>query len=269
LPDLMGRGTDWDDLGPDDQAIQAAKMQVHAAMVDRADQGVGQIVEALKAAGRFNDTVIFVLADNGASPEVPGGPGYDRSAETRDGRPIRYKGFSPDELGGETTYTGIGAYWANAVNTPYRYWKMESFEGGCHTPLVVHWPAGLAAAPGSFCDDLGHIMDLMPTCLDLAGAEYPKTFGGHAIAPTEGKSLLPLLEGKGRPGHNVLFFEHEGGKAVVAGGWKAVQPTRGDTWELYHLAEDRTETRNLAQAQPDRLKALVDRWQAWAAKMGL
>jgi len=271
LPPLMGRGPDWDDLDAAGRALAAAKMQVHAAMVDRADQGVGRILDALKAVGRYDDTVIFVLADNGASPEDPAdwGPGYDRTSETRDGRKVRYKGFSPNELGDETTYAGIGAYWANAANTPFRYWKKESFEGGCHTPLIVHWPAGLTAEPGSLCDDLGHVMDVMPTCLDLAGAKYPTTYQGHAIAPTEGKSLLPLLQGKDRPGHDALFFEHVGGKAVVAGGWKAVQPTRGNAWELYHLAEDRTETRNLAEAQPDRLKALVERWQAWAKRMGL
>ena len=271
LPELMGKGPDWDDLPDDQRALAVASMQVHAAMIDRADQGVGQIVEALKAAGRYDDTLILVLADNGASPEDPAdwGPGYDRTAETRDGHKVRYKGYSPEELGSETTYAGIGAYWANAVNTPYRYWKKESFEGGCHTPFVAHWPRGLRAEPGSFCRDLGHVMDVMPTCLDVAGAEYPTTFEGHAIEPLEGKSLLPLLKGEERPGHDALFFEHVGGKALISGGWKAVQPTRGNQWELYHLAEDRTETRNLADADPDRLKALVARWQGWAKKVGL
>ena len=271
LPDLMGKGPDWDDLSDDHRAMEAAKMQVHAAMVDRVDQGVGQIVEALKATGRYDDTVILVLADNGASPEDPAdwGPGYDRTAETRDGRKVRYKGYTPDELGAETTYAGIGAYWANAANTPYRYWKRESFEGGCHTPLIAHWPRGLRVKPGSFCDEPGHVMDVMPTCLELAGASYPKSYKGHAITPVEGQSLLPVLKGEGRPGHDALFFEHEGGKAVIAGGWKAVQPTRGNAWELYHLAEDRTETRNLADREPKRLKTLVARWQESAKRVGL
>ncbi len=271
LPDLMGRGPDWDDLSEADRALMAARMQVHAAMIDRADQGVGRIVEALKAAGRYDDTVIFVLSDNGASPETPAdwGPGYDRTAETRDGRTVRYTGFRPEELGSETTYAGIGAWWSNASNTPYRYWKKESFEGGCHTPLIVHWPKGLGARPGSLTDEMGHVMDIMPTCLNLAGAAYPRSFNGHRITPPEGRSLRPVLRGGGRPGHEALFFEHVGGKAVIADGWKAVQPTRGKTWELYHLARDRTETRNLADADPDRLARLVRRWQGWATRVGL
>ena len=271
LPDLMGRGPDWDDLAEADRARMAARMQVHAAMIDRADQGVGRIIEALKAAGRYANTVVFVLSDNGASPETPAdwGPGYDRTAQTRDGRTVRYTGFDADELGSETTYAGIGAWWANASNTPYRYWKKESFEGGCHTPCIVHWPGGLGARPGSMTDRMGHVMDLMPTCLDLAGVEYPRTFDGHRITPLEGRSLMPLIQGRDRPDPEALFFEHEGGKAVIAGGWKAVQPTRNDTWELYHLAEDRTETRNLANAEPDRLASLVQRWRAWAGHVGL
>jgi arylsulfatase len=271
LPDLIGRGPDWDDLSEAERTLMAARMQVHAAMIDRADQGVGRIVEALKAVGRYDDTVIFVLSDNGASPETPAdwGPGYDRTAETRDGRTVRYSGFDADELGSETTYAGIGAWWANASNTPFRYWKKESFEGGCHTPLIVHWPRGLGAAPGSMTDRMGHVMDLMPTCLDLAGAAYPATFNGHRITPLEGRSLLPVMTGDGRPGHETLCFEHEGGKAIISDGWKAVQPTGTNTWELYHLAEDRTETRNLADADPDCLAALVARWNAWAEHVGL
>jgi len=270
LPDLMGRGPDWDDLSDAQRALAAARMQVHAAMIDRVDQGVGRIVEALKAAGRFEDTAIFILADNGASPEMPAdwGPGYDRSARTRDGRKIRYRGFRPDEIGSETTYTAIGPWWANAVNTPYRYWKKESFEGGCHAPLVVHWPNGLVTAPGSLTDQVGHVMDIMPTCLDLSGATYPTEVAGHAVTPVEGKSLVPIFCGRRRPGHEALYFEHEGGKAVIADGWKAVQPTASDAWELYHLAEDRTETRNLAEIEPGRLRSLVRRWRAWAKRVG-
>ncbi len=269
LPPLMGRGPDWDALGPEQRALASAKMAVHAAMVDRADQGVGRIVEALRAAGRLENTVIFVLADNGASPEVPRRPGYDRTSRTRDGRPVRYAGFRPEELGSETTYTGIGAWWANAANTPFRYWKKESFEGGCHTPLIVHWPAGLAAEPGSLTDQMGHVMDLMPTCLELAGAEYPRRLAGHDLLPLEGKSLVPILRGGRRAGHEALFFEHEGGKAVIAEGYKAVQPTTSEVWELYHLETDRTETRNLARAEPERLARMVARWKGWARRVGV
>lgn len=268
LPELMGRGADWHELGDDERVFQAAKMQVHAAMVDRVDQGVGRIVRALKDEGCYENTVIMVLSDNGASPEVPAvwGPGYDRPGRTRDGRRIRYRGF--DRPGPETTYAGIGSYWANAANTPFRYWKKESFEGGAHTPLIVHWPRGLGTAPGGLTDQMGHVMDVMPTCLHLAGAEYPRRFNGHEIEPLEGISLLPVLKGERREGHDALFFEHVGGKAVADGEWKLVQPTRGSRWELYHLAVDRTETRDLAERYPDRVRSMRKRWEEWADRVG-
>lgn len=266
LPALMGGGPDWDELNDAQRAFQAAKMAVHAAMVDRADQGIGKVLDALKKTGRLDNTLIFVLADNGASPEVPGGPGYDRTGETRDGRKVLYRGF--ERPGAETTYTGIGGYWANAANTPFRYWKKESFEGGSHTPLIVHWPAGLKAKAGSLTAQMGHVMDIMPTCLEAAGAKYPKTFEGHAIKPAEGKSLLPILRGGDRPGHDALYFEHAGGRAVREGDWKLVA-LPGKPWELYNIARDRTETTNLAPAHPDRVKALAAKWDQWAARVNV
>jgi arylsulfatase len=262
LPELTSAGKAWDDLSKDEQAFQAAKMAAHAALVDRLDQGVGELVAALKAAGRLDDTVIFFLSDNGASPEVPAGPGYDRSSQTRDGRPVRYAGFAAP--GPETTYTGIGPRWASAANTPFRYWKAESFEGGCHTPLVVAWPKGLKAKAGSVSEEVGHVIDLLPTCLELAGAAYPKAHAGHRLTAPDGKSLLPTLLGRPREGHSRLFFEHQGGRAVREGDWKLVAPARSpDAWELYDLAGDRTETRDLAREQPDRVRALRRAWADW------
>jgi len=269
LPKLMGRGKEWNQLTKQQRALQTARMRVHAAMVDRVDQGMAKLVQALKSTGRYDNTVIFVLADNGASPEIPQRPGYDRSGRTRDGTKIRYRGFSAAQLGSETTYTGIGPWWANAANTPFRYWKKESFEGGMHTPLIVHWPAGLKTSPGSLTNQLGHVMDVMPTCIELADAKYPRKFRGRAIPPLEGKSLLPVLRNQTQTGHKELYFEHAGGKAVITGGFKLVQPSRGKTWELYHLDKDRTETRNLASEKPELAKTLIGRWQRWAGRVGV
>ncbi|MBN2473197.1 MAG: arylsulfatase [Pirellulales bacterium] len=268
LPELMGRGSDWDELDRPGRKLQAAKMAVHAAMVDRVDQGVGRVLAALEATGRLDDTILFVLADNGASPEVPAEPGYDRTGATRDGTPVRYRGFAPEEIGGETTYTGIGAYWANAANTPFRYWKKESFEGGNHTPLIVHWPAGLKTPPGGVTAQTGHVIDVMPTCLELAGAEYPQTFGGHDVLPVEGRSLVPILRGERRQGHPVLYFEHEGGRAVRQGNWKLVAAERR-RWELYDMATDRTETTDLADRHPQRVAQMAAMWDRWAEKVKL
>ena len=269
LPPLMGGRRGWKQLSKNEREMQAAKMRVHAAMVDRADQGIGEIIKELKNTGRFKNTAIFILADNGASPEVPRRPGYDRNDFTRDGRKIRYSRFKPAEVGSQTTYTGIGPRWANAANTPFRYWKKESFEGGMHTPFIVHWPAGLKLVPGSKTDRVGHVMDLMPTCLDLAKRKYPKNFAGKKVTPREGYSLLPILRTGDRDGHQALYFEHTGGKAVIAGGYKLVQPTRSKRWELYDFNKDRTETKNLASDKPAQVRKMTAMWQAWAKRVGV
>ena len=209
--------------------------------------------------------MIVVLADNGASPERYTDPGFDRPAETRDGRPIQYVGrFEP---GAETTWGYIGSYWANALNTPFRYWKAEEFEGGCHTPMIVHWPKGLETRPGSITPQMGHVIDLMPTCLELAGASYPSKYAGHDLKPIEGKSLVPILKGQQREGHGALFFEHEGKRAVLTEDWKLVAGARRE-WELYHVDEDATETRNLAGPERKRVAELSRKWRAWADRVG-
>jgi arylsulfatase len=270
LPELQARGRVWENLSADEKKYEARKMAVHAAMVDRVDQGIGRIVEALRETGRLDNTVIFFLSDNGASPEAPSEPGYDRPGHTRDGRPLHYKDIPLDMLGSELSYTGIGGPWASAANTPYRYWKQESFEGGCHTPLIVQWPAGLKTERGGVTSQAGHVMDIMPTCLELGGADYPGTYKSHALTPLDGKSLLSILEGNTRDGHEAIFFEHVNGRAVRIGDWKLVAlsgtPRR---WELYNLAEDGTETVNLADKYPDRVSAMAAQWDAWAKQVGL
>jgi len=267
LPALMDGGKKWDALSAEQRALEARRMAVHAAMVDRADQGVGRVLSALKETGAFENTVIFVLSDNGASPERWTKPGIDRPSRTAAGDKIRYDPgtFTP---GPATTWGYIGTPWANAANTPFRYWKGEAFQGGNHTPLIVHWPNGLEQTPGSLTRQPGHVIDLMPTALDLANVAYPKNDNGHALKDLEGSSLLPILKGKQRPPHDALFFEFAGGKAIIDGGWKAVQPRGGDRWRLYHLAEKRTEIHDLATQHPDRLRQLRGRWRQWADRVG-
>ena len=227
---------------------------------------MSKIIEALEQTGNLDNTVIFFLADNGASPEVPTVPGYDRSSQTRDGRKIRYKGFTGP--GPETTYTGIGAPWASASNTPFRYWKKESFEGGCHTPLIVHWPKGLVAGPGAVTEQLGHVIDIMPTCLELAEANYPDQYNGQTLTPLDGRTLKPILADSKREGHEQLFFEHMGGRAVIEGRFKLVA-LENRPWELYDLSTDRTEMNNLADEHPDRVRTMSNHWDNWAANVGL
>ncbi|MBD3265362.1 sulfatase-like hydrolase/transferase [bacterium] len=269
LPGVQMRNDsdDWDILSAKERDFQADKMAVHAAMVDRMDQGIGRMVDTLESTGQMENTVIFFLADNGASPEVPQRPGYDRTGETRDGREVQYQGdFEP---GPETTYTGIGSAWSSASNTPFRYWKKQSFEGGCHTPMIVHWPKGMSGG-GSVTEQPGHVMDIMPTCLDLAGAKYPEEYQGHRLLPLEGKSLLPILQGQTREPHAKLFFEHMNGRAVRMGDWKLVaHSSTPRQWRLYNLAADRTEMHDLAETHPDKVKEMAQAWTAWARKVGL
>jgi arylsulfatase len=217
----------------------------------------------------MDNTLILFLADNGASPEVPQRPGYDRTGQTRDGRPVKYHNIPLDELGSEISYTGIGTPWASASNTPFRYWKQESFEGGCHTPLIAHWPDGLQAKPGSVCHAVAHVMDVMPTCLELAGASCPNTFAGQKLTPIEGKSLVPILKGQSQAGHDKLFFEHVRGRAIRMGDWKLVAFSgTSNKWELYNLAKDQTETQDLADQYPDRVETMKAEWYAWARRVG-
>lgn len=268
LPPVQSQGMEWDSLTDKEKRFQAGKMAAHAAMVDRMDQGIGRILDALRQNGELDNTVIFFLVDNGASPEIMTRPGYDRTSQTREGEEVLYSGF--EHTGPETTYGGIGPAWANANNTPFRYWKKESFEGGCHTPLIVHYPDGLQALGGTMTGQVGHVMDIMPTCLELAGAEYPATYNGHDITPVEGKSLIPIFHGQEREGHDAIFFEHERGRAVRMGDWKLTANSgTPQKWELYHLSEDRTETKDLASEHPERVEEMIQAWNHWAKRVGI
>lgn len=256
-------GRKWESLSAPEKAFNARKMAVHAAMVDRVDQGVGAIIAALKKTGQLDHTVILFLADNGASPEIPRQPGYDRNSATRTGQKVNYKeDISLEALGSQTTYTGIGPEWANAVNTPYRYWKYESYGGGIRTPAIIHW-GGLQTGNGQIVDELSHVMDFMPTVLDLSGANYPKNYQGNDLGHLDGHSLLPTLQNKQRNGYQNLYFEHENGKAMIAGDWKITLLRSTNEWGLYNLKDDPTEAVDLSETYPEKLKALKANWQKW------
>ena len=269
LPPVQDGNAEWDALSDNEQQYMAEKMAVHAAMVDQMDQGIGSVIDALEETGQLDNTLILFLSDNGASPETPKdwGPGYDRPSETREGEEIQYRDL--DNVGPETTFAGIGPAWASASNTPFRYWKAEQYEGGAHTPMIAHWPDGDIEAGGR-TDQQGHVMDVLPTCLDLAGAGYPDEYDGRDITPLAGRSLVPILQGQQRRGHERLFFEHVGGKAVIEGKWKLVSLRPDDApWRLYNLAEDPTETNDLSGEYPGRTRDLKNAWQAWAESVGV
>ena len=251
----------WNTLDDEQKRYEAEIMSVHAAMVDCVDQGIGRIVEKLKETETYENTLILFLADNGASPERGYPPGFDRNGHKRDGTPVNYKART--NLGSEDTYPYLGAPWANAANSPFRYWKMESYEGGCHTPMIAHWPKGLRVKNGAITDQVAHVIDIMPTCLELAGAKYPKTYNGSKTPAMDGITLLPLLKGEKRKGHEKLFFEHEGGAALRMGDWK-ISARKGKPWQLFKMSDDRTETNDLAKQYPKKLKKMVQAWKTSA-----
>jgi arylsulfatase len=245
---------------------EASNMEVHAAMVDCVDQGIGKIIAKLKATGQYDNTLIVFMSDNGASPERYNDSGFDRPSMMRNGTPYIYPNNYPTP-GPQTSMGALGDAWAGAVNTPYRYWKSESFHGGTTTPMIVHWPAGLKTQPGSITKQVGHVIDIMPTCLDLAGASYPTTYKGVKILPEEGRSLKPILEGQ-TIGEDTIYWEHEGGRAVRAGNWRLVS-LKNANWQLFNLAEDLSETKNVAVENPEKVIELKTLWNAWARKVGL
>jgi arylsulfatase len=247
---------------------QARRMEVYAAQVDRMDQGIGKIVAALEEKDQLENTLIFFLADNGGCAEELG-EGWGRQlfipTETRGSEPV-VLGNEHTELmpGPENTYQSYGRPWANVSNTPFRLYKHYVHEGGIATPLVVHWPAGLAAQ-GEWRETPGHLIDIMATCVDVAGAAYPQTYRGKAIQPMEGLSLRPVFAGKTQE-REAIYFEHEGNRAIRRGKWKLVAKGREAAWELYDMEADRSETRNLATEQAEVVAELSAMWQQWAKR---
>jgi arylsulfatase A-like enzyme len=263
-------------------------MEVYAAMVERMDRGVGQIVDELRRQGQLDNTLIFYLQDNGGCAEEIG-RAADRvlpadyrprklaadelqkelfAKETRDGRRVRQ---GPTVLPGPAdSYLAYGEGWANVSNTPFREYKHWVHEGGISTPLIVHWPAQLrgdsAVRPGSLVPTPGHLIDIMATCLDVARATAPTRFRGQPITPPEGVSLLPLLRNKPLARTEPLYWEHEGNRAVRDGRWKLVAKGAAAPWELYDIDTDRSELHNLAAQHPERVKKMASQWNAWAKR---
>ena len=253
----------WED-NPDKE-WDARAMAVHAAMVDRMDQGIGRIIGALKETGELENTIILFLSDNGASAEDAAryGPGFDRPGETRDGRKIIYPTKKEVMPGPQTTFASIGQRWANVASTPYSYWKSESYEGGIHTPLIAFWPQGMTAEKGSTTNQVGHVMDFMATFIELGQAKYPQEFKGNQIKPMEGISLAPIFKGKKRQGHKILFNEHYGAKYVRTEDWKLVAQGN-QKWNLYRIKEDQTELDDVSAQYPVKMHELDSLWNQWA-----
>jgi arylsulfatase A-like enzyme len=262
LSPRMGAELTWEE-NPDKE-WDARAMAVHAAMVDRMDQGIGKLVEALRLAGELENTLILFLSDNGASPEnaMQYGPGFDRPGETRSGQKIAYPTKKEVMPGPQTTFTSIGARWANVANTPYQYAKAESYEGGVRTPMIAFWPAGIKVPKGSISERTGHVMDFMATFVDIAGANYPTVYNANQITPLQGSSMAPAFTSAAANGHNTLFNEHFGARYVRSDEWKLVS-RRGEPWRLFRISDDETELNDLAAKHPEIVQRLDKLWQDW------
>jgi arylsulfatase len=238
----IGHALPWDELTPEQKQFQPIKMSLHAAMVHRMDIEIGRVIDRLKALGYFENTIVFFLSDNGASAEqIIRGDGHDRNA-------------SP---GSAKTYLSIGPGWSSAANTPFRLHKSWVHEGGITTPLIVHWPEGIKAH-GELRSNPGHVVDLVPTILELAGQKNPTRVKSAPVPP--GKSLVPVFTHDGSVTHDSLWWFHDGNRAIRMGDWKLVAD-HAKPWELYDLHADRSETTNVATNYPTRVKSLEQEWQ--------
>ena len=241
------RRYDWETA---DQDFEDLRMAVYAAMIDSMDQNIGRLMTALEEIGVDDNTLVLFLSDNGGCSEEPGG--RDPSERTP---------------GPGSDYVAVGPAWGWAQNAPFRRYKSWVHEGGITTPLIAWWPGKVPAE--SWCREPAHIMDFMPTFLELAGGAYPTTFRGQEILPVEGKSIRPLLQGRERQPHDQLFWEWPGNRALREGDMKLVWDKDVKQWELYDLSKDRTETINLANQQPARVETMSAAWGKWAERTGL
>jgi arylsulfatase len=169
--------------------------------------------------------------------------------------------------GPEDTWQSVGANWAFLSSTPFRMYKGFEHQGGHAVPLIMHWPQVIHDG-GQISDELCHVIDLLPTALDAAGVSYPETFDARRIDPVDGKSLLPLLKGEARDGHDTLYWGAINGKAIRQGPWKLVR-ARQNPWELYDMTADRTELNDLAAQHPEKVQQLEQQWEAWRDSVSL
>jgi len=253
---------------------EARRMAVYAAQIDRMDQNIGKIVNKLGERNIAENTLLLFISDNGGNYEemersggaVANDPLF-RPHETLDGKLMR-AGNEPSIIpGGADTYCSYGIPWGNASNTPFRQYKHYAHEGGISTPLLAHWPAGIREK-NRFTSQVGHEIDIMATCLEIAGVRYPTTYRGKQILPLEGKSLLPVFQGRQREGHDTICWEHEGNSAIRQGKWKLVS-AYPDWWELYDMEADRTEMHDLAAQYPERVKEMAALYGIWAKRVGV
>ncbi len=246
LTDVDKKAYDWETANHDHEDL---RMAVYAAMIDSMDQNIGRLCVALEEAGVADNTLVIFLSDNGGCSEEPGG----RGPEIVPG---------PKEF-----YAAVGPAWGWAQNAPFKKHKSHTHEGGILTPCIAWWPGQIEA--GAITRQPAHIIDIMPTLLEIAGGTYPEQYAGQQILPVEGKSFVSVLKGAQRDPHEMLYWEWAGHRAVRMGDWKAVYSKGVNRWQLFNLAEDRCEANDVAETEPEVTQKLSDAWLVWAKSNGL
>ncbi len=246
-PGEVNRPLPWTELTSAQREFQAEKMAIHAAMIDRVDREIGRVLKQLRAMDALDNTLIMFLSDNGASAEIM----------------VRADGHDPTAAAGSAkSYLCLGPGWSTTCNTPFRKHKTWVHEGGIATPLVLHWPAGLGKA-GRLDQTVGHVIDLVPTILQVAGVDDPPPADARELDPPPfpGRSLLAVWQ-QGQPvARDDLWWAHEGNRAIRIGDWKLVAAGEDGEWELYNLKSDRSETNDLAGRHPQRVAEMANVWQ--------
>lgn len=241
----------WNSLNEQEQKEVAYRMAVYAAQISCLDQNVGKLVDALKRENKFQNTLIIFLSDNGACAEPYkelGGGNFNEINDPEKWGPVSY---------------GVG--WANASNTPFRKWKRELEEGGMAAPFILSWPSAIKGKQtNTVVSTPSYLIDVMPTLLGVAHANYPTEFNGNTILPLEGRSLLPAIKDGPLSEHAYMYWEHDGNQAIRKGQWKAVKDNKSKEWELYNLLNGRNEEQNVAGQNPGLLKELITEWNRWA-----
>lgn len=249
-PLYKGHIADWDSLPESEKKLEAQRMEIHAAMVDNLDQNIGRVMSYLKEKGKFDNTLIMFLADNGASHE-------------RDTRAFQnYTPNGKEKMGGVMSYECIGYNWSQVANTPLAKHKTTSYEGGVNTPMIAHWPKGIKSSSG-WSHEPAHLVDFMSTVIELSGTEYKTEINGKKAAALHGVSLVPTFTGKQLESRKLnIGYNYGPGKGIRTKRWKLVS-FRGGPWELYDMQNDRTETQNLAEKMPEKVSDMIKLYEHW------
>jgi arylsulfatase len=263
---------EWDSLSDQEKAFSARTMEVYAAMVDHIDQAVGRVVDYLKASGRFDDTLILFLSDNGAEGQLLEALPIIGPRATK--MIAKHCDNSIDNVGRADSFVWYGERWAQAATAPSRLYKMFTTQGGIRVPAILHYPR--AQRQGEIADTFSTVMDVLPTFAELAGTQHPGTFyQGRAVEPVLGKSLASWLDGRADTIHaddTVTGWELHGRRAIRKGHWKAVSlayPGIREPWRLFDLTNDPGETRDLSESHPDKLAELLVAWDDYVRDKGV